>query len=275
MVGILSGCATQPNVSTNSPSLSDDRLSAAEQRIADIAGRSRIAHYSWKGPAGEADQGVAPIGYTKGMALVYARLYCRLRQGDRFATRMARAEETGSPKDALAHYHAKFRALGMSNERRGSDTLRHLFVLLMGLGMQESSGIWWEGVDPRFDRAPDETEAGLFQASWNSHEFDTLLLPLLEEYDRHPSGLLEVFREGVRTGSTPDRGSGRAARFQYLTKHCPSFAVEHIALAVRGQYSDWQPVRDRYAELHPDADAMLKEVERVVDDLSACGEIGW
>jgi len=269
------GCQTEVQQPTTHPASSGSNLNAVEQKITDIAANSSIANYRWKGRRPSEIQGIAPVGYTKGIALVYGRLYCRLRQGDRFATRMARAEEIDRRKDALAHYHDKFQALGMSNARSGADTLRHLFVLLMGLGMQESSGKWWDGVDKRFDRLPEETEAGLFQASWNSRGFDSLLVPLFQEYDRHPVGILEVFNEGVPVGSTPDRGSGDPARFQYLSKRCPSFAAEFIALAVRGQYADWQPVRDRYAEINPDADAMLKRVEGVVDGLSTCGEIEW
>jgi hypothetical protein len=274
VVSFLS-CQMERSQPTGHPQASATGLTSAERKIANIAANSSIARYSWKGRKPSEPQGVAPIGYIKGMALVYARLYCRLQQGDRFALRMARAEDGDRQKDALAHYHDRFRSLGMSNSRSGADVLRHLFVLLIGLGMHESSGVCWEGVDVRFNQAPEETEAGLFQASWNSRSFDILLVPLFHEYDRHPVGLLEVFNEGVRPGSSANRGSGDAARFQYLTKHCPSFAVEFIALAIRGQYSDWQPVRDRYAEVHPDADMMLKHVEDAVNEMANCGEIHW
>jgi len=43
--------------------------------ISKIASTSAIAHYKWK------DRGVAPLGYTNGMALVFASVYCKLKAG--------------------------------------------------------------------------------------------------------------------------------------------------------------------------------------------------
>ena len=49
--------------------------------------------------------------------------------------------------DVLAWYDPQFRAAGMENAVSGADTLRHLFVLLFGLGMRESSGRYCAGRD--------------------------------------------------------------------------------------------------------------------------------
>lgn len=244
-------------------------ISRAELEIARIAGNSKIARHHWKA------RGVAPIGYTKGMALVYARTYCRLRQGDRYARAMARAAGSDPAKDALAKYADEFRRLRMRNDQAGADTLRHWFALLLGMGMWESSGKWWEGVDVLYARSPDGTEAGLFQSSWDSKGFHPLLMPLFNSYRNRPSGLLEVFKEGVSEKVPRQAGAGEAAEFQRLSKTCPSFAVEYAALAVRAQCKDWQPIRDKDAELHPDADALFKSVEKAVDSMAACGSIDW
>jgi peptidoglycan hydrolase-like protein with peptidoglycan-binding domain/murein DD-endopeptidase MepM/ murein hydrolase activator NlpD/LAS superfamily LD-carboxypeptidase LdcB len=106
--------------------------SGSLDRIIQVAAGSQIARYRWR------DRGVAPPGYIKGMALVYARVYCKLKAGDAAVTEMAKANTGKTEKDALAHYVQEFNAAGMSNEFSGVDTLRHLFVLLIGLGMRES-----------------------------------------------------------------------------------------------------------------------------------------
>ena len=74
------------------------------------------------------------------MAVVYAKVYCKLKAGDPVAKEIAKANTGNAEKDALAHYAQKFRDAGMNNSVAGVDTLRHLFVLLTGLGMRESSG---------------------------------------------------------------------------------------------------------------------------------------
>ena len=43
-------------------------------------------------------------------------------------------------------------ALGMDNSNDGADTLRHVFALLMGLGMRESSGVYVHGPGPIRDQ---------------------------------------------------------------------------------------------------------------------------
>ena len=58
---------------------------------------------------------------------------------------MAKADTHNDDKDALSWYRSNFTAKGMSNEIAGADTLRHLFVLMLGLGMRESRGHHCEG----------------------------------------------------------------------------------------------------------------------------------
>ena len=275
--GMLATCQTiptEPRPVQNArpvPHTDAKTLSPAEQKIAAIAAGSRIARYDWVG-----EQGRCPIGYTKGMALVYARLYCRLKQGDPLAVALAKKAGPNTRDDALAEYAPDFARLGMSNDRDGADTLRHLIGLMFHMGMLETSGRWWLGKDPNnTNQNPRGAEAGLFQASYDSLPFHPLLRPLFESYVRKPSGLVEVFSEGVRSGTSPDLGDGEIATFQRISKACPSFSVEYVALGIRVQCRDWWPIKHHKTELNPDADVMLLEVQRAVDAMQACGEIDW
>ena len=132
----------------------------AIDQILQIAAGSEIVHYPWN------NRGVAPAGYLKGMALVFARVYCKLKAGDPAAAEMAKKDTGNSVKDALASYSQQFLEAGMDNRTSGRETLRHLFVLLIGLGMRESSGRYCEGRDrSAANTSSNDAEAGLFQTS--------------------------------------------------------------------------------------------------------------
>src|SRR6516162_11857014 len=166
--------------------------SGALDQITQIAAQSAIARYSWK------DRGIAPKGYIKGMALVYARVYCKLGAGDDAVTEMAKPNSADGAHDALAWYDPIFVAVGMSNDAAGADTLRHLFVLLIGLGMRESSGKYCEGRDRSASNTTAETaEAGLFQTSFNARTASPLLPTIFAAYSENPSGFVDAFKEGV------------------------------------------------------------------------------
>ncbi len=239
-------------------------------RILQIAGRSAIATYHWS------ERGVAPRGYIKGMALVFARAYCRLREHDAYALEMAKANRGDPASDALSHYEDQFHQRGMDNEAAGVDTLRHLFVLLLGLGMRESSGRWCEGRDLAADNTTSETaEAGLFQTSWNARSASPLLPRLFADYQRDPAGLLEVFQEGVTVRPTDLRnfGTGEGEVFQGLSKHCPAFAVEFAAIGLRHMRKHWGPINRHDAELRPEADRMFLRVQQEVDSCDLCDDL--
>ncbi|MFN8490555.1 MAG: M23 family metallopeptidase [Caldilineaceae bacterium] len=239
----------------------------ALDRIVQVAAQSAIARYPWR------NRGVAPPGYIKGMALVYARVYCKLKAGDAAALEMAKAN-TGNPvKDALAHYAAEFKAAGMNNQSAGVDTLRHLFVLLMGLGMRESSGRYCEGRDTSASNTTAETaEAGLFQTSYNARRANPLMLQVFRQYLANPSGFVEVFREGVRCrkANLENFGEGDGREFQRLSKACPAFAAEFAAVGLRNVRRHWGPINRKVAEIRPECDAMLMQVQKVVDEFNLC-----
>lgn len=243
-------------------SASPNHDAAALDPIIRITAGSEIARYYWSG------RGPAPAGYIKGMAVVYARVYCKLKAGDSTAALMAKANSLDAQRDALAWYDDKFAALGMNNDISGADTLRHLFVLLMGLGMRESSGRYCEGRDRSALNTTAETaEAGLFQTSFNARVGSPKLPKLFAQYSGSPAGFLEIFREGVRCTSSDLQtyGSGAGARFQKLSKASPAFAAEFAAVGLRTIRTHWGPINRRAAAIRPECDAMLVEVQNVVD----------
>jgi hypothetical protein len=242
------------------------------EKIIQVAAKSEIARYNWR------NRGIAPKGYIKGMALVYGRVYCKLKAGDAVAKEMAKANTDNEAKDALAHYAQEFQSAGMNNSAAGVDTLRHLFVLLIGLGMRESSGRYCEGWDIAGTPQPptaDTAEAGLFQTSYNARGESSLRPPLFQHYLDNPSGFLDVFKEGV-TPTEHDRknaGNGDGKEFQRLSKTCPAFAAEFTAVGLRNIRKHWGPINRKAAEIRPEADTMLREVQNVVDQFDLCSAL--
>jgi hypothetical protein len=236
-------------------------------QILQIAENSDIARYNWPG------RGRAPLGYTKGMALAFARVYCKLKEGDAVAAEMARANTGNATRDVLAHYADIFAALAMNNSVSGPDTLRHLFALLLGLGMRESSGNYCEGRDMSTDNTDAETaEAGLFQTSYNARNANPLLPQLFQQYQANPAGFLDVFKEGAScsAGDFVNYGSGPGKEFQRLSKESPAFAAEFAAVALRNIRRHWGPINARKAEVRPAADEMFRQVQTAVDASSLC-----
>jgi hypothetical protein len=241
-------------------------ISGTADQIIQIAGSSALARYKWK------NRGVAPAGYIKGMAMVYARAYCKLKAGDAAATEMAKAMTGDDDKDALSWYNQQFLDAGMSNNADGVDTLRHLFVLLIGLGMRESSGKYCEGRDQSASNTTADTaEAGLFQTSFNARSANPLLPQLFTQYS-NSTDFLDIFKEGVHCGSSDleNFGTGDGKEFQRLTKECPAFAVEFTAVALRNRRKHWGPINKRTAEILTECDSMLIQVQNAVDNFSLC-----
>ena len=113
---------------------------------------------------------------------------------------LARANTGDDDTDALSWYNSNFASLGMRNERAGIDTLRHLYVLLMGLGMRESSGQHCCGRDQSADNVSSDTcEAGMYQTSYNaSNGSEPLFDDLMDEFMRFPGTCyLTTFAQGV------------------------------------------------------------------------------
>jgi len=246
------------------------------RKIIDVAENSDLADHVWEmGKRRER----APSGYLKGMALTYARAYCRLKAGDGVATEMAKPvdvqpyEEGDTDVDALSRYNDSFVKLGMSNNT-SRDRLRHLFVLMIGHGMYESSGRYCEGRDASAKRSKhgphegEKAEAGPFQTSYNIMSASPMLDFLYTQYKLNPSGgFLDVFKEGVKPtlDDSTNYGTRPGVEFQRFSKECPAFATELAAVGLRNKADHWGPVINHKAEVRPECDAMLSQVENVVD----------
>jgi hypothetical protein len=249
---------------TASPSTSTSIILPQQtlDRICQFAAAAAITRYNWS------DRGRAPLGYVKGMAVVYGTAYSKLRDGDPAACATAAAATTGRDTDALSWYQDRFNELGMSNAVAGADTLRHLYILLMGLGMRESSGRYCEGRDlSESNTTADTAEAGLFQMSWNTHSSSPFIPQLFAQYSQKPQGFLSIFQEGVTCGHKGfvNYGEGDGASFQQLCKSCPAFAVEAAAIGLRVLRPHWGPLNNHAAEVRPEADDLLKGVQAIVD----------
>jgi hypothetical protein len=232
-------------------------------RITHLASTSTIASYSW------ANRGKPLAGYIKGMAVSYAKVYYDLTTANPYATEMAKAVTPDASKDALKHYEATFQKAAMDNTKDGPDTLRHLFVLMLGLGMRESSGKLCEGRDTSAHNTTSETaEAGLFQTSFNARHASPLMPKLFAAFTANPTpSYKDVFKEGVhcRDSNLENFGTGDGRDFQKLSKDCPFFAVEFAAIGLRNIRKHWGPINRRDAEVKVDADDMFKEVQKLVD----------
>jgi hypothetical protein len=149
----------------------------------------------------------------------------------------------------------------------------------------------------------DTAEAGLFQMSWDANRASPLIEKLFSEYSKNPQGFLSIFQEGVICGhhDLANYGDGDGAAFQQLCKSCPAFAVEaaavtqqavveveerlfrghlevvdadladyfesipHAELRLRVLGKHWGPIKNRAAEIRPEADDLFQRVQSIVD----------
>lgn len=237
------------------------------------AAGSDVADLLWGGPE---PRGQAPLGYIKGMALAYATCVRKFEQGDMTAHEMAKAETGDSEHDALALYRSQFHKLGMSNGIAGRGVLRSVFVFLLGLGMQESSGEHCCGRDQSAENlASDTCEAGLFQTSWNYRSCATDAETLFDEYShalerRESQCQLRAFEQDVSCSADDwdNYGSGTGAEFQELSKVCPAFAVESAAVGIRNLRKHWGPIGRMEVQIVPQAETLFIEI----DEILAAGE---
>jgi len=238
----------------------DDEL---KKEIDELAITHPLQEYVWN------DRGRSPSGYVAGMGQSFALALTWLLAGDPAAVEMAQAEGD-SDLDALAWYEVEFSMMGMDNSKPGAETLRHLFALLIGLGMRESSGRYCEGRDMSASNTSAETcEAGLFQASWNIKSASPNMGLLLEAYWADPQGFVDIFSDGITPSADElqNAGTGQGAAYQFLAKYSPAFAVMVAAIGLRTRRQHWGPINRREVELTEEADDFLKTVEMMVRDL--------
>ena len=255
-------------VLATSPALDVAQAAGSADQIVAIANASACRSAGWKD-----DNGKAPAAYVRGLALVFARSVCHADRPDVKVVSAARGPAGGvlDKTDALAWYDSEFANLGMSNVTNGVDTLRHVYTLMFGLGIRESSGRYCVGRDTTADfTAAESAEAGLFQTSWGVSKVDPSLPDIFTSYQADHSGcLLDVFSKGVTCGAGDAKtwGTGTGASWQELTKACPAFSAEYAAVVLRksgGSKGEFGPIRKRVVELKPECDAMLLQVQQLV-----------
>lgn len=207
------------------------------------------------------DRGRAPMGYTKGMAMSFASALQKYRQNYSPVVFMAGAA-TSSNNDALRWYQQQMNEMGWPNQQSGETTLRHLFVLLYGLGLRESSGKFCEGRDMSADNTEaDNCEAGAWQMSWDANRGVPLLQTLMDDYQ--DDGFQVIYREGVTCSAASLKiwgKPGTGTKFQKLCKDKPDFAALACALGMRSLRGHWGPLNNRAAELRKEVDDMFRQV---------------
>jgi N-acetylmuramoyl-L-alanine amidase/Putative peptidoglycan binding domain len=233
-------------------------------QIITMAEQSEIQEYLWP------DRGMTPPGYIPGMALCFAYAIQQFKDGDDAATIMAKAQG-GADKDALAYYDSEFKNLGMSNKTAGIDTLRHLFVMMIGLGPRESSARYVEGRDLSASNVQSDTcEAGLFQTSWNIRNGSDTIEPLLDDFWFNPNGFLEQFKLDVypTQDNLNSYGSGDGVRYQWLSRFAPLFHVMVTGVGMRVLRAHWGPINNKAVTLKKEADVLLQDVQRLIEGVA-------
>jgi uncharacterized protein (TIGR02594 family) len=227
-----------------------------------VYGDAKVQAISWK------DRGKPPDGYYEGMAKTFALAMTQYKAGDPGCKIMGAKAGPDPDKDALTWYAPEFAVHKMHNNKDGIDTLRHLFVMLVGLGMRESSGNPWEGRDMSASNVESETcEAGLFQTSWNISNAADEIEDLMAEYRLDPNGFQPTFAGDVEPSTTnlDLYGSGDGAMYQWLAKQSPAFAVLVTAIGMRKLRAHWGPIGRREVEIRPEVDDMLGDVQQLVE----------
>jgi hypothetical protein len=230
--------------------------------ITDIAATSTCADVQWK------NRGLAPMGYIKGMSLVYARALCSRESA---VNKIVSKPKTGNDYwDALSWHESNFLKLGLKSEG-GLDSLRNVYALMIGLGMRESSGRYCCGRDGSSSNfSSDNVEAGIFQTSWNASAFSSVAAKLTPA---DTGCFADVFKEGVPDAKCPERdrknwGSGRGYQFQKDSKECPAYGVVFASIMLRvagGTKGHYGPLRRKEAEIRPECVTMLAKVQEAVE----------
>ena len=243
---------------------------ASNPLIVAAATASPLIRYDWP------DRGIAPRGYTKGMALAFAEAY-RLMKAGNVAAVAAACERKGNATHDLLDYYAPELAVSSASNATGADRLVSVFSVMLGLGVRESSGRHCCGPDTPEDRGPpgqpvattpENAEAGLFQVSYDSIAGKAHRQALVDNYAGQQVLLVE-FGEGARCERPAhwpsEVGSGRQAAFQKQMKGCPLFAAIYTAMLLREQRTHWGPINQKEVEVRRDAVNLFTELKTLVD----------
>ena len=103
--------------------------------------------------------------------------------------------------------------------------------------------------------------------SFNAKDASSLLPQIFARYKANPSGFVDVFKQGVScsAASLENFGSGDGKEFQRLCKECPAFAAEFAAVGLRHIRKHWGPISRKQAQVRPECDALLSQVQSAID----------
>ncbi len=231
------------------------------------------------------NRGTAPKGFLRGLALTFARSYCRMRLNNPPSPKepgaFISAKASGSSsKDVLDYYKSTFSSVGLDVNDSGWHPLLAEYTLAVGFGMQESSGKYCEGYDKAAgkNRSSSEAEAGLYQTSYNSIAASKALQRLYDEYKNDSSSrcFLKDYSTGVTCKHTASLGSGTSGlNFQKFTKQCPAFATEYALMLIRVLRKHYGPLNTKSAQVFGECKDFFRTVgAKVARDLTNyCAQI--
>ncbi len=255
-------------------------LKDCEKKVIALVTASPLTKYDWK-----PNRGIAPIGYLNGLALTFARVYAKLVAGDYYANVIAKdidLNSVGMGNDAISYNHDRFTAMGLGNIGDKKENIRKAFIILIALGMRESSGRYYVGVHKEgavLRPGAANEEAGLFQISANLGVFsknpDFRIIGKFYGSLRQQTGggLLEVFKQGLKVRiSKRNRGADRFSKFQDFCFTRPGLSAELAALGLRFRRTHWGPLKPETQkekkepiELNPDAAKLFADIQTIVD----------
>ncbi len=186
-------------------------------------------------------------GYFQGMLFSFIRSACRP-SSDIVQTHMVRGQNSTRWDGLAPHFNGQ-------NNQDSRNLLISTSLLTLSMGMRESTGRYWSGVDvtnsSSMSRAV-SAEAGLFQTSYDvrgighGEEWVQALEQLEQFYRDNPSlCLVEEFSEGMNPPASPRQGigSGVGRDFQDLMRNCPALAAEHAMITSRHNRRHYGPLR--------------------------------
>lgn len=187
-------------------------------------------------------------GYLLVMLKSFARSVCRP-ENDTAKTAMVKGS-SNVMKDAL---HGPLKVADIRKSLDGSDTredrtLVDDYLLLLGLGLRESSGNFNEGRDESANNFSAKTaEAGCFQSSANVKDcVEDSAKVALTDLERSYTGATkqECMSDLTKAaeGFVPD-ASKSGEDFQTALKTCPALAVEHAAITIRHCKDHYGPLK--------------------------------
>lgn len=200
-------------------------------------------------------QGKAPKKFVEGLIANFTQEIC--------SPSGASVDTLGTPKkDALAHYNSPAK-------------IENLYALMIGSGMQESSGgiNCGQDSDAPENRTGPKAEAGIFQTSYDSHDKSAELEKL---YEDAKAGKIECFKDlyitcaGIDEASGFPRiknwGEGEGVNFQALTKSCQGFAAKYHSILLRVGRTHYGPINVKSAEMMPSCVEMFSDLKDYISE---------